>query len=270
MTNSARALLEPVIDSKKLAGIFSDFDGTLAEFVVDPRAVIVSDPLQALFDDLPLLYALVAIVSARDARQLAEKVHARSVVLAGQNGAQERLPDGSYTIDPELAPWIVRASAWARALLMAGPLWRLLGMTVEGKLTTVSLHYRAARWIGLSEALCRLVGWVARRRGFAPVLSQMELEIKPAVSMDKGEWVKRTVVATGLKMAVYIGDGANDLAAFAAIRDLVKTGVLTHGVCFAVDGEETPRTVLDAADAVLPGIPGVTRVLEMLAGKGGA
>jgi trehalose-phosphatase len=264
MSDSALELVQPIIESEGAVGIVIDFDSTLCEFGDDPDAVTVSGELQNLLEKLPGLYALVAIVSARNATVLAEKVRSRFVRLAGLNGAQERLPDGSYLLDPELRPWTVRASACARSLWIAGPLWRLLGITVEGKLTTVSLHYRAARWKGLAEQVCRLVGWVARRCGFDPVMSPMELEIRPWISIDKGEWLKRTVAGNGLKAVIFMGGGENDLAAIAAVRHLVDTGVLTYGVCFAVGEEETPDAVRKAADCVLPGIAGVTQVLDML------
>jgi trehalose-phosphatase len=268
VSNSVRARLWPIIQSKDPTGIFIDFDGTLAEFAVDTAGVTVSDDLQILLEYLPALYAVVAIVSSREVMQIAAKVHSRSVRLSGLNGAEERLADGVYRTDPELQPWMARAQACARTMRTADPLWRLLGMTVEAKLTTVSLHYRAARWERLSHHLCRLVGWIARQRGFASVLSQMELEIQPRVSMNKGEWVKRTIRTHGLRAAVYVGDGDNDLRAYAAIRQLLAAGVLRHAACFAVDGKETPRAVLDSADDILPGIPGVTSLLELLAGKG--
>lgn len=135
------------------------------------------------------------------------------------------------------------------------------GVHVEKKGLTVTLHYRGAPDTG--GWVERYSGALAERHGLSRHPGKMSFELRPPVRIDKGTVVGD--LATGLMSVLFAGDDLGDLPAFETLARLRRLGVATLGV--ASGGPETPQAVLDAADLVVDGPPGVMALLEdLLAG----
>jgi trehalose 6-phosphate phosphatase len=84
--------------------------------------------------------------------------------------------------------------------------------------------------------------------------------------VDKGQAIRQLVQSSGVRTALFGGDDATDLDAFAALDALVAEGLLGAAVKVGVRSEEGPPGIVEQADHVVDGTAGFVEVLEVLAG----
>ncbi len=228
-----------------LAGsaILTDFDGTLAEIVVDPAD---AEPLPGAVETLEALTHrahTVAVVSGRPLAFLTAHF-GDDVTLSGLYGLETRR-DGVVTRPPEAERWrsvITDTVERARAELPDDVL-------VEAKGLAVTLHYRnVPQRRAVIESWAE--GW-SGRTGLHRADARCSVELNPPVDVDKGTVVAGLAATPGVRHALYMGDDRADVAAFHALARLEVNGIHTHTV--AVRGDETPDEVTAAADRVVEG-----------------
>ena len=238
------------------AGLFVDFDGTLAHIVADPST---ARPLPGVLDVLGALSArlhTVAVVSGRPVEFLAAHFGAVGVVLSGQYGLEE-WRDGRRLVDPATTAWqqtVAAAADRAEAELPSG-------VGVERKGLSVTLHVRVnpehepqvKRWAEREAAETGLVVHPARR----------SWELRPPVATDKGAVV--AALADGLRAVCFVGDDRGDLPAFAALDRLAARSPEFLARKIAVSSDEAPPELLLAADRVVNGPTGALALLRELA-----
>jgi trehalose 6-phosphate phosphatase len=138
------------------------------------------------------------------------------------------------------------------------------GAWVEDKGASLAVHYRQAE---SPEAAPGLLGpplhALARDRGLAVLPGRMVLELAPLEVPGKGSVITQHVRARGLRAALYAGDDAADLDAFAALDRLREDGTLAVKV--AVSSNETLPELLAGADMVVDGPAGLLSLLRVLA-----
>jgi trehalose 6-phosphate phosphatase len=248
------ARLGPWLTSPETAGVFTDFDGTLAPIVDDPAAAGPLPGAEAVLAGLAERFARVAVISGRPVAYLLEQLGgAGSVILSGLYGL-ERARAGTVEEVPAALPWrevVARVAGEAEAA--APP-----GVRVERKGLAVTLHVRTApeqaRWVE---------EWAAARAaetGLVAHPGKMSVELRPPVDADKGTVV--TELARGLEAVCFLGDDRGDLPAFAALSELSAGGVQTLAV--AVSSHEAPAELLEAADIVVPDPEAALFLLETL------
>ena len=91
------------------------------------------------------------------------------------------------------------------------------------------------------------------------------LEIRPHGAIDKGTAVEHLLAESDARSALFGGDDSGDLAAFAALRRLLKAGTLVAVVRIGVVSDEGPPELAERADAVVQGTEGFLQVLRVLA-----
>jgi trehalose 6-phosphate phosphatase len=248
--------LAPWLSAPRRAGVFTDFDGTLAPIVDDPAAAA---PLPGAGDLLARLagrYARVAVISGRPVAYLIERLGASgAVILSGLYGL-ERARAGATEEVAAAAPWrevVAKVAADAEAEAPAG-------VRVERKGLALTLHVRTAP---------EHAGWVAQwvhaqaaRTGLVVHPGKMSMELRPPVQADKGTVVAE--LAAGLDAVCFLGDDRGDLPAFATLSALADAGV--HTLAVAVASDEAPPELLAAADVVVQGPQEALSLLEALAG----
>lgn len=239
-----------------LAGsaILTDFDGTLAEIVVDPDDAV---PLPGVVDTLETLARRahsVAVISGRPLAFLTGHF-GDEVTLSGLYGLEAR--SGGVTVrPPEAERWrnvIERTVERAHRDLPADVL-------VEAKGLAVTLHYRV-----VPERRAAIEAWAdawAAETGLRRHEARCSVELNPPVDVDKGTVVSQLATASGVRHAFYMGDDRADLAAFAAFSRLAARGLDTVSV--AVRGTETPHEVLAAADLIVDGPRDAVALLQRL------
>jgi trehalose 6-phosphate phosphatase len=254
MTPLPDALL-PLVRDADSAALFVDFDGTLAPIVADPDRARPLPEARAALQRLAVLVARVAVVSARPAAFLADALDVEGVELAGVYGL-ERVVAGEVVVDPRVEPWldlVARAADAADA--------ELPGLLVERKgRVAVTVHWRndparEAEALAWAKAL-------AARTGLSGVRGRKAIELRPPVPVDKGSTAMSLLSDT--TAVAFAGDDEGDVAAFAALAELARAGVVGSAVSIGVDSDEALPDVRQA-DVVVPGPAGLAALLDVLA-----
>ena len=226
--------------------ILTDFDGTLADFRLDPESVTLIPARQILLQDLGTRADLSAgIVSGRRISDLRERIPpAPSLFIAGLHGLEIEGP-GLRFAHHAMALAAPGISVFSRELRRA--VRPLPGVLVEDKTYSIVLHVRGAskadrlhaitRFTALSEPLLS-EGTVRLQRG------DHVLELLPNVDWTKGDAVRVIIrhVEADTKdtvWPVYIGDDETDEDAFEEIG--------TNGLTIAV-GKRTAGAAFQIAD----------------------
>ena len=240
----------PLAGSPSSSAVLSDFDGTLAPIVDDPATSV---PLPGMVDVLGRLaerFAVVGVVSGRPVSFLVDHLDP-ALQLSGLYGL-ERWREGRHVEVDEVEVWrqpVAEATERARAEL---------GSVVEAKGLSVTLHFRTC-----PERAPEVKAWAASeaaRTGLQVHEARSSVELHPPLEIDKGTEVE--VLGAGMDAACFLGDDVGDVAAFDALDRLADAGV--HTVRVAVSSDETPEELMDRADLVVDGPPGVLALLEDL------
>lgn len=233
-----------------------DFDGTLAEFEIDPAAVTLPESRQRLLQSLGRRSDLSSgIVSGRRITDLKERVPgAASMFFAGVHGLEIEGPDLRFTHNAVAfaVPAIGILSKDLRRAVKPLP-----GVFVEDKTLAVALHTRGAstadrlhattRFTALSEPFLH-EGTLRVQTG------DQVLELLPNVDWAKGDAVRAIIrhVEAHTKETVwpvYIGDDATDEDAFEEIGGNGLTIAVTKrpaGASFVIESTAEVEAFLRA------------------------
>lgn len=239
------------------AGVFVDFDGTLAAIVDDPAAARPVPGAVPVLASLSARWGVVAVVSGRPAAFLAEHLEgAGQTRFLGLYGLEQAMAGRrGVTVHPAAESWRRAVERTSDDADTAKP----AGVAVERKGLTVTLHYRAVP--GQAAAVGRLADELGRRHGLRAHDGKMSVELRPPVDVDKGTVVRE--LSSGLAAAAFAGDDIGDLPAFAALAARRSAGTATLAI--AAGGPETPAAVVEAADVTVDGPGGVVAALRRLA-----
>ena len=229
MTEASVPLLERLAAEPQAAALLFDVDGVLAPIVDDPADSTVPEVTRIELRRLHDRYGLVACVSGRQSSDARRIVGVPELTYVGEHGL-------------ELAP---EATAWREQLhtFAATVDWD----DVELKPLTVTFHFRRADDEAAAVRRLEEVAARAREQGLVARFGRKVLELRPPIEADKGTAVRALLEHARLDRALYAGDDATDLDAFAALDGLplaVRVGVLSP---------EGPAELRGAADLVVDG-----------------
>ena len=253
-------LLEEVVGQRPL-GLFTDVDGTLSEIVPAYDEATVSPSIVGRLERLCGLLPAVVAVSGRPALQARRMVGVEGIVYYGAHGL-ERWEKGEVSTLLE-RPDEVRRLMGEVAQGLSGELGGIPGVSIEDKGHTLSVHFRQAQ--EPEEAGARIAAAAERWAGplgIAVRRGRMVVEVRPA-GVTKGSAVREVVERRGLRAAIVVGDDDTDADAFDMVHGLAAQGGFA-GLAVLVRSPETPRRLLEAADATVDGVGGVERLLEWL------
>jgi trehalose 6-phosphate phosphatase len=228
--------------------ILMDFDGTLADFNVDPAAVALPPPRQRLLQSMGRRADLSAgIVSGRRIADLRERVPSSpSLFFAGLHGLEIEGP-GLRFAHAAAALAVPAISLLSKDLRRA--VKPLPGAFVEDKTYSVVLHVRGASKADRLHAAARFNALAE------PFLSEGTLRLQPGDNvfelLPNVDWTKGDAVRTIVRhiegetketvWPLYIGDDATDEDAFEEIGNnglTIAVGRRPAGAAFQVD--DTP------------------------------
>lgn len=206
----------------------SDFDGTLAPFVLDPMTARPADgAMDVLRSATGLPGVTVALVSGRDVdtlRLLSEVGDDEPIVLIGSHGAQsslEAIAPGAL-LDPTQRALLADLEAALGDVRRLHPLAR-----IERKPAAVALHTRGLEEADASGALAAAEQVAAEHEGVHLLRGKSVAELG-VIETSKGLALRRLAEAVEADATVYFGDDVTDERAFEALdagRDLtVKVG----------------------------------------------
>jgi trehalose 6-phosphate phosphatase len=257
--------LSPLTGDPASGAVFCDIDGTLAPIVERAEEARVPDEIAVLLGALGRRYACVACVSGRPAAEARRLVGVGSITYAGSHGA-ELLEPGSQRprVLAALASWEGRVRAFVAE--HDRPDLRGLRVRIEDKGPIFAFHWRGVPDEDAARTRLEGLAQEAETAGFATHWGRKVLEVRPPVPVDKGQAVRDLVLRAGARSALFGGDDATDLDAFAALDALVEEGELTAGVRIGVRSDEGPAAIVERADYVVDGTAGFVHVLEALRG----
>ena len=242
------------------AAVCLDFDGTLAPIVDDPNEARPLPGTVELLGHLAARFAAVALLSGRPADYLAEHAPAPGLRYLGLYGLQE-IRDGRRWVDPRLEA--------ARSAVMAAQqdlreraAVRDSGAYLEDKQYAVAIHTRRVADPLAGRPSITEAREVADRHGLEVLLGKLVWELRPAVRSDKGDAVRRVIAESNARSVIVAGDDLGDLPAFAAALELKGRG--GDALRVAVDSAEAPPPLLDQADVIVDGPPGLLEFLRRL------
>lgn len=248
-------LFDPFVADPPRAGVFTDFDGTLAPIVDDPAT---SQPVPGAVDTLVRLarqVGRVGVLSGRPVDFLAAWLPS-PVDLSGLYGLQRRI-DGRRHDRPDASTWGPVVDAAADAARRSGP----DGMRVEHKELSLTLHYRERP--DLAAAVEAWASTEGAGTGLEVHRARMSVELHPPIPADKGSALLE--FAAGLTSVCFLGDDVGDLPAFAALDTLRGEGVATVKV--AVHSSEQDPRLARAADLVVDDPPQALALLTDLSAR---
>ena len=241
--------------------IATDFDGTLAPIVADPREARADPGAVAGLRGLAGVVGTLAVITGRPAAEAVELGGFEGVpglIVLGHYGG-ERWQEGVLTAPSPPAGVAVARARLPRLLADAGA---PEGTWVEDKGSAVAVHTR--RTTDPVAALAALTGplaGLAAETGLVVEPGRMVIELR-APGMDKGAALTGLVAERGAGSVLFAGDDLGDLAAFAAVRALRGDGHPGVTVCSA-SGEVSALAA--EADLVVDGPGGVAALLGSLA-----
>jgi trehalose 6-phosphate phosphatase len=241
--------------------IATDFDGTLAPIVADPREARADPGAVAGLRGLAGVVGTLAVITGRPAREAVELGGFDGIpglIVLGHYGG-ERWQEGALTA-PDPPPGV--AVARERLPQLLADAGAPEGTWVEDKGSAVAVHTRrtadpAAALAALTEPLAGLAG----DAGLVVEPGRMVVELR-APGMDKGAALTALVAERRAGAVLFAGDDLGDLAAFGAVRALREGGHPGVTVCSA-SGEVSALAA--EADLVVDGPGGVAGLLGWLA-----
>jgi len=204
--------------------VASDFDGTLADIVDHPDAVIPDRLAVAALQELTELPATwVAVLSGRSRAVLEEHLGHAGLALVGSHGAELHGVDlggvdlgedrtGAPGADPELIRRTLDDAAAALDDLAA----EYDGALVERKPTAVAFHYRQIDSSRQSEAAGRAAALADGSELLRIQPGHMVVELVSG-RVNKGDALDALRRAVGATATVFVGDDRTDEHAFARL-----------------------------------------------------
>ena len=255
--------LRPLTEDPAQAAILCDIDGTLAPIVTRAEDAHVPDSASRLLAQAARRYGLVACISGRAAADARRLVGVGGIAYAGSHGAEMLEPGAARArISPAFESWAGQVERFAAD--RDDPALRSLRVRIERKGPIVAFHWRGVP--DEDAARTRLEGFAreAEADGLDFHWGRKVLEIRPPVPVNKGQAVSELVKRSGVRAALFGGDDATDLDAFAELDELVEQGVLAAAVKVGVRSDEGPAAIAERADHVVDGTDGFIAVLEAL------
>jgi trehalose 6-phosphate phosphatase len=263
VTPEGQAGLDALLRSPRRALIATDFDGTLAPIVADPRD---ARPLPGAVPALKRLARAVGTLAVITGRPAAEAVAyggldaVPGLIVLGHYGWQ-RWQDGE--LDGPDSPPAVQAARQALPDMLS-QVGAAEGTWIEDKGHALAVHTRRT---ADPEAALRLLrgplGDLAAELGLAAEPGRMVIELRPP-GMDKGAALTGLARERAADPVMFCGDDLGDLPAFAAVRALRPDGI--RGWAVASASAESPQ-VAAAADLVVQGPDGIVALLAAIAAE---
>jgi trehalose 6-phosphate phosphatase len=225
---TTETLLAPLVGAPEESALVFDVDGVLAPIVARPELAALPEETRSELRRLADRYLLVACLSGRAGEDARRLVGVEGVTVVGNHGLE---------LEPravELAPAIARFRD-------------SVSLPVEDKGLSLTYHYREAADEAAAVRELERVAARARADGLHARWGRKVLEIRPPIDADKGTAVRALLTRVGARRALYAGDDATDLDAFAG---LAAAG-LDYAVRIAIASTEGPAELRDRADLVL-------------------
>ncbi|HUP60311.1 MAG TPA: trehalose-phosphatase [Thermoanaerobaculia bacterium] len=205
-----------------------DFDGTLAPIREDPVEVRMNRAATALLEEASRMEGIVvAIVSGRDADDLAARTHTPGAYLIASHGLEIRAPGGVLVRDAP--PLQADLDSELRGEIEAS------GLRLEAKKHALALHWRGIPFQAIAPVAELFRAW-AREADLDVIEGRCVVEAR-CRGGGKEQALRWLAGVIGASRVIYAGD---DLTDFGALRFAAAHG---RGVFVASDERSAPPDV---------------------------
>lgn len=214
----------PKADGRRKIALFLDFDGTLTPIQKNPAESTLPDELRKQLKTLSGTdCCTVSILSGRRLYDIKKRIGIRNIYYGGNHGIDICGPGLRYT-----HPEAMRAKPLIDNIKrrLEKEIQGIDGAWLEGKLFTLSLHFRAVKQNNIQlvkKIFYRVIEDFPGKGYLSVIRGKKVLELVPNISWNKGEaclWLLKQWRERYLP--IYIGDDTTDETAFKA---LIKTGI---------------------------------------------
>jgi trehalose 6-phosphate phosphatase len=256
-------LLAPLRADPSAAAVLLDVDGTLAPITRHAEDAAVPETTRTRLSEVARTYSLVACISGRRAAEARRIVSIGRLSYVGNHGIELLRPAAREAeLDPSLRSWARRVQAFAHSADTPG--LSRLRVRIEDKDAIVGFHWRGAPDEPAAEDAVRELAGRAQAAGLGIHWGRKVLEVRPAVPFDKGAGIEHLLGDAGVRTALYAGDDATDLDAFAALHRMAGDGRLDAAVRIGVRSDEGPAEIEAQADVMVDGTMGINQLLDAL------
>lgn len=178
-----------------------DYDGTLAPLTSSPEAAVMRPETRRLLTEVARLYPCI-VISGRSLDDLATRLDGIPLwFLFGNHGIEPTRVDASHA--HTVREWVD---------LLQERLPSDLGVTLEDKVHSITLHYRHAP--DKHRALEAIDAAVSDLRDARALGGADAVSVLPAGGADKGQALQQARQQFACDTAIYVGDDGTDETAF--------------------------------------------------------
>lgn len=215
------------------AGLVMDFDGVLSRITDDPDASELLPGTEKILASLATKLSVVALLSGRPARFLAERATIPGIELYGSYGL-EHLSDNGIKVVPEAREWMTAVEQATETLHQE--LDGVEGIYVEDKSLAVAVHWRrASDRDSATKLITPLIQKMIGAYGLRHEPGKFVEELRMPLKQDKGTALEMIVSTKSLQTVAYAGDDRGDLPAFDAATAGGGYALVIHGADIAPD-----------------------------------
>lgn len=249
-TDIEHNVIKHLRDCPSKTAILSDIDGTLHPIVERPDQIHFTDYIPSILEKLARKYAIVGLITGRSLKNALHFIKARGIIYIGNHGLEiSRNSKIEYARGvQEFIPGIRRALD----LINNGPLGKIPGIFIEDKKVAVAVHYRQAP--DRSSVVGQFVSQTAKELGLKVIRGRKVYELQPPVKVNKGTALVEILKASGVNLALYMGDDISDIKAFRRLKavawhdfNAITVGVRSKEVK-RLESEESVDYLIDSID----------------------
>lgn len=244
-------------------GLAFDIDGTLSPIAATPGAARLYPGVAALLVEART-FAQVAIMTGRALESGAAIVNIEGITYIGTHGVEwcEGLP-GSHEIqiNPLAQPYLTQSAELLN--LAEQSLAHQPGILIERKRLGGSVHYRLSPQPEQArELILTTLREPAKALNFLLSEGKRVVDIKPALTLNKGTELRSFVQRFKLAGMLFAGDDRTDLDAALEIERLRLEGL--QAATIVVQASDTLPALLEHADIVVQGVEGMAQLLNQI------
>jgi trehalose 6-phosphate phosphatase len=242
-------------------GLAFDIDGTLSPIVSTPAEARLYPGIAALLEEARS-YAHIAIMTGRAIESGAAMINIEGITYIGTHGVEwcEGLPGKhEVQINPDALPYLAQGETLLT--LAEQKLANQPGILIERKRLGGSVHYRLAPQPEYARAMILdTLREPAKALNFYLSEGKRVIDIKPALTLNKGTELRNFVQRFKLAGVLFAGDDRTDLDAVLEIERLRQDGLQAASI--AVQASDTLPALLEHADRVVQGVEGMAQLLK--------
>jgi trehalose-phosphatase len=201
--------------------LFFDFDGTLVPIQDNPAQCVLSAGMKGQLEAIALSgKAFIAILSGRTVADIKKRVNIQGVYYGGNHGIEISGPRVNYTHPDALSGKHIIEKVCREIKQEIG---NIEGAFIEKKKFGFALHSRMGKKEDkalIQRAFHRVIAEQSDAQTFTIMRGKKVLELAPNIQWDKGK--AALFILQELKrnyLPIYVGDDANDEAAFKALNE---------------------------------------------------